>query len=422
MMMQRVLGIALGCVLLAGPAPAGERHAGPRFELTSRSAEAKELLRKLQHRIESLQFGPQNEEIARRIVAVDSEFALGTYYLSAVTPPPDNQKHLEKAVELSRNASDGERRFIEAMVVARGNTPEHAIEPLRELARDYPGERLVFMLLGQVSTGANRVGDARAAYEKAIAIDGSTPRAYSFLANLQVLEGRYADARGTYDKVLNMMAPGTAPGQVRYGTAFTYLYEGKVDAALKSLNEFIAEYKAAGQPFGIPEVFIWNSMARIHLENGRPEQALEAYEKGYQSVPASGLDETQKKIWLGRLHHGRGRALARLGRHAEAWKEAETIRKLIDEGGEQGKQFEPAYHYLVGYLKLEKGDLPAAIEHLKQADPQDPFHKLLLARAYEKAGDKASARKAYQDVVNSGQNSIERALAYPEARRRLQSL
>ena len=121
---------------------------------------------------------------------------------------------------------------------------------------------------------------------------------------------------------------------------------------------------------------------------------MKAYEEGFKSVPGSTIEENDKKVWLGRLHHGKGRTLARMGKHEEAWKEAETIKKMIDEGGEEGKQYVPAYHYMAGYLKLEAGDAAAAVEHLKQAEPDgDPFRKLLLARAYEKAGDKAAPRR-----------------------------
>ena len=149
---------------------------------------------------------------------------------------------------------------------------------------------------------------------------------------------------------------------------------------------------------------------------------MKAYDKGFESVPGSALPEDQKKLWLGRLHHGRGRTLARMGKHEEAWTEAETVKKMIADGGEAGKPFEPAYHYLAGYVKLEKGDYPAAIEHLKQGDAQDPFQKLLLARAYDKAGDKENARKAYKEVVDSTQNGLDRALAYREAKARLGAL
>ena len=112
-----------------------------------------------------------------------------------------------------------------------------------------------------------------------------------------------------------------------------------------------------------------------------------------------------------------------MGRHAEAWKEAEMIRTMIAEGGERGKQFEPAYHYIAGYLKLEAGETAAAIEHLKQSDIEDdPFQKLLLARAYEKAGNKDDAKKLCAEIVNHPNSNLERALAFREAKKRLATL
>jgi tetratricopeptide (TPR) repeat protein len=410
----------LACAaLLATSVCAGEKPG--RFTLTTRSKEAREGLAELQLRIENQQFGPANVELARKIVEMDPAFAMGHYYLSAVTFPAD-PRLLDKARALAASASDGERRFIEAMVLARGDKPAQAVEPLTKLARDYPSERVVHMLLGQVLAEGGRLAEARKEYSAAIALDATTPRAHAFLASLLVLEGDYPGARAAYAKVLKIMPAGTAPGPARYGIAFTYLYEGNPDAALDSLRTFVEEYKKAGAPFGIPEVFIWNSIARINLENGRLDEAMKAYEKGYESVPGSGLEPTEKTIWRGRLHHGKGRTLARMGRYDEAWKEAETIRRMIDEGGERGKEFEPAYHYLAGYIKLEKGDAEAAVDQLKKANLDDPFHKLLLARAYEKVGDKPRARKAYEEVLASTAPGLERALAYPEAKKRLAAL
>jgi Tfp pilus assembly protein PilF len=95
---------------------------------------------------------------------------------------------------------------------------------------------------------------------------------------------------------------------------------------------------------------------------------------------------------------------------------------MIVDGGEAGRQYWPAYHYLAGYAKLQAGDNAAAIEHLLQADPKDPFHRLLLAQAYEKAGRKDEAKKAYETVVASQWPGIERPLAFPEAKRKLAAL
>ena len=110
-----------------------------------------------------------------------------------------------------------------------------------------------------------------------------------------------------------------------------------------------------------------------------------------------------------------------MGKHEEAWAEALTVKKMIDDAGEAGQQYVPAWHYLAGYLKLEAGDSAAAVAELTQIEQRDPFQELLLARAYEKTGAQAEARKAYRTVVESQQNGLDRALAYAEAKKKLAS-
>jgi tetratricopeptide (TPR) repeat protein len=414
--------VAAAAVSLALASDAAPR----RFEWTTKSEQAKKLLLQLQGQIENFQLGPKNVELAQRIVAADPSFAMGEYYFSAVQPPPDNQAHLDKAVELSKRASEGERRFIAAMVKVRANqgqNPQDGVPDLEKLGQDYPGERLVQVLLGQIYAATNQPEKARAAFEKTQAIGPRSNRVAAFLANDDLLHGDFEKARNGFLSVEKELPKGAAPFLVRYGLAFAYLYEGKSDAAIQALETYLVEYKDAGLTQGFPEVFIWNSIARIHLENGRTEPAMKAYERGYESVPGSTLPEDQKQVWLGRLMHGKCRTLAKVGRHPEAWAEAEKIKAMIENGGEPAKQYWPAYHYLAGYLLLEKAEPQPAVEHLKQANVAgDPFHALLLARAYEKTGDKENARKTYESVVASKNNGLERALAYGEAKRKLQSL
>jgi tetratricopeptide (TPR) repeat protein len=402
-------------------------RAGGAFTWTTKSAEARSTLKELQQRIESFQFGPPVVELARKIVAADPSFALGHYYLSVLLPPNEGQPEIDKALELAKSASDGERRLIEALAPTRAvqtaNDPRigEAADKLEALARDYPEERLVQVILGQLYQGLSEPAKARAAFERCEALGPSSPRVRAFLANDDLLRGEYERARTTFEQVETQLPKGAAPFTVRYGIAFADLYEGKVDAALASLRTYLDEYRDAGLSQGFPEVFIWNSIARINLENGRLDEAMKAYAKGFESVPGSGLPDDQKEIWKGRLLHGQARTLARMGQHEKAWAQAEQIKGMIEQGGEEAKQFWPAYHYLAGYLKLEAGDLQGAIDHLQQADQKDPFHVLLLARAYERAGRTQDAQAAYRSVVDSTSNGLDRALSYPEAKRKLGS-
>lgn len=415
------LGLAAALVSLAPLAGAQPRA----FTWTSQSEEAKRMLKELQGRIESFQPGPGNLELARKIVAADPNFAMGVYYLSAVTPvPAEAERIYGQSRELAKGASDGERRFIEGMVHARTNQGQNAarsIEPLEALAADYPGERLAPVLLGQLYNNANNPAKALEWFQKARAI-GSSPRIEAFLAADDLLKGRYAEARAKYDTAEKQLPKGSVPFLIRFGVTFSHLYEGNTDAAIRSLQTYLDEYRAGGLTQQFPEVFIHNAIARVNLEAGRTDAALASYRKGFESVPGSSLSEQDKKTWEGRLHHGTARTLARMGRHAEARAEAEKVRSMILGGGEAGRQFWPAYHYVAGYVELEAGNANGALEHLLQADANDPFHTLLLARAYERAGRAAEAKTAYERVVASQWPGIERPLAYPEAKKKAATL
>jgi len=424
---MRIIRVVCAVAVAAALAAAAQADpSGKRFEWTTSSAEAKTMLKELQLRVENFQQGPQNLELAKKIVAADPSFAMGQYYLSVFTPNPDEAfKEYEKSRELAQKASDGERRFIEGMYHARANQGlefAKAIEPLEAVAKDYPGERLAHAILGQLYAGDNQAEKARAAFEKAQAIGPRTARMEAFLAGNDLLKGRYGKARATYESVEKSLPKGSVPFAIRFGVTFSHLYEGNVDAALQSLRTYLDEYRAGGLDQQFPEVFIWNAMARINLENGRLDEAMKNYEKGYESVPASNLPEDQKQTWLGRLRHGKARVLAKMGKHQEAWAEAEAVRQMIEQGGEPAKQYWPSYHYLAGYVKLEAGEYAAAVEHLEQSDQKNPFDTLLLARALEKAGRKDEAKKAYQQVVDSQWPGIERPLAFAEARKKAQTL
>lgn len=415
--------IAIAATLLVAASAFGSTKAnGKKIEFTTTSKEAKETVAQIVYQVETFNVTPNTNALAKKAVEADPNFAFGYYLIGTTAATPEEAKtNSDKAVELAKSASEGERRYIEAVMLTRAQKFDEALAIFNDLSKQYPSERMVQMLLGQVYTNMGKLPEAKAAFERAIQLDGSTPRVYTFLGNIALLKGDYGKAREMFKASFSRKAPNTAPFGPNYGMAYVYVYEGNIKAAIKTLEDYQAEYVKTGQEKIFPSVFIWNSIARLHLEYGSPAEAIKYYEKGYATVPDSSIDEMQKKTWLGRLHHGKGRALAKMGKTDEAWQEAETIKKMIEENGKAGEAFWPSYHYIAGYLKLEAGDLPQAIEHLKKTDLTDPFHKLLLARAYEKSGDTANAQKLYKEITEFNQLTIERAIAFPEAKKKVKA-
>ncbi len=390
-----------------------------KLTLTTASPAAKDNFVQAINTLESFQF-PAFTAAAQKTIAADSSFAMGHMLMAATLGPQQRQKHLDKFAALAPQASKGEQLYLQGMTHFYKNEDDKALESFQQLSKMLPEDRMVYMMLGNVQRRKGNFTGAIASFEAANKIDASLPRAWSFIGDCYLLQEKYDKARSHYKQVVDKVDPDASPFGPFFGQIWADLYEGKPEPALKTLDEYMSRYNRNGAAQNFPPVFIWNHKARINLEFGRTAEALRCYEIGYKSVPptpATQIDSVNKIVWLGRMHHGRARTLAKMGKHEEAWKIAEDVKKMIEGGGKEGEQYWPAYHYLAGYVKLESGDYKAAIEHLEQSDLTDPFHKLLLARASLKSGDKAYALKLSEEIIKFSTNNIERALSYPEAKK-----
>ena len=249
---------------------------GPRkIEFTTESKEAKDYVAQIVNRVETFQFGPEMNALAKKSVEADPKFAFGYYLIATTSATPDEAKqNNEKAVELAKNASEGERRYIEAVLLTRAQKPAEALPLFLDLARQYPDDRMVLMLLGQVYTNLGKFDEANASFEKAIKLDGSTPRVYTFLGNNELLKGNYGKARELFNRSLAKQVKGSAPFGPNYGIAYSYIYQGDIKSAVKTLEAYAADYQTSTQQQNFPAVFIWNSIARLHLEYGTGDDAM----------------------------------------------------------------------------------------------------------------------------------------------------
>ncbi len=391
---------------------------------TTKSQHAKDLLGQAVIAIESFD-GQKASQLAQEIVKADSNFAFGHMLVAATAPPQQRAALVEKFMAKGKSASAGEQKYLEAMALVFTNKAEQALPLFEALRQDFPGDRRVCMMLGQINMNTGKYDAARPYFEAALKLDNGTARVYSLLGNCLLLKENYAQARENYQAAISKVGPDASPFQPFFGITFSYLYEGKPEPALKNEDEFLARYLRNGSttgPNGFPPVWIYNNMARIQLEFGNTTEAMKLFDKGYETVPGSSIDSTEKLVWYGRLFHGKARALARMGQHEEAWQIAEQIKQMIENGGKEGEQYWQAYYYVAGYIKLESGDYKAAAELLEQADQTDPFQKLLLARANLKLGKKDYALEIYRDIAKFGTSNMERALAYPEAKKMVAQL
>ena len=215
---------------------------------------------------------------------------MGVYYLSAVTPPPENEKHLEKAVRLSKKASDGERRFIEAMVVARANQGA-GFRTRSPRSRSWPRTT--------PASGWCRSSWARSTRERTSPTRRAPPsagrtrsarRARGCARSSRTTtswRGEYEKARRTFLDVEKSLPKGSAPFAVRYGLAFSHLYEGQVDPASRGAPDLPGRVPGLRGGAGLPR--------GLHLELDRPHQPRERpARRGHEGV-REGLRERARQ-------------------------------------------------------------------------------------------------------------------------------
>ena len=129
-------------------------------------------------------------------MAADPEFAFGHFLVALNSPQAAAKASFDKAAELAPKASEGERRYMEAHALNRAQKRAEALEAFRKLAADYPGDRMVQMIIGQIATADGRFDEARAALEKALAMDGvHAARARAARATSITLQDEYTQAR-----------------------------------------------------------------------------------------------------------------------------------------------------------------------------------------------------------------------------------
>jgi tetratricopeptide (TPR) repeat protein len=304
-------GLALTILLLVSTG-----FAQKRLTLTTNSPAAKESFVEAIKALESFKF-QEFTSFAQKSVAADSNFAMAHMAIAATVAPQQRQKHIDKFTALAANASKGEQSYLQGMVHFYKNEDDKALESFKQLSQMLPEDRMVYMMLGNVQRRKGDFAGAIASFEAANKIDASLPRAWSFIGDCYLLQEKYDKARVNYKQVVGKVDPDASPFGPFFGQIWADLYEGKPDPALKTLDEYMDRYNRNGAAQGFPPVWIWNHKARINLEFGRTDEALRCYEIGYKSVPptsATQVDSIQKLVWLGRMHHGRARTLAKMGK------------------------------------------------------------------------------------------------------------
>lgn len=439
-------------------APAIATKDSGKIPVTTSSEEARAEFLKGRDLSEKLQI---TDSIANfeKAVSLDPNFALAELNLANSAPTgTEFFEHLNKAVSLAGNASNGERLLILATEAGANNNPVKQKEYLDQLVAAYPNDERAYFNLGgyyfgqqdypkaiehykrateiapSYSTAFNILGytyrqngdyaSAEQAFQKYIALIPKDPNPYDSLAELLLKMGRFDDSIAQYRKALSIDPNFLASHQ---GIAADLMYSGKPDEAASEIQKITEKARNDGER----RIALFATTV-LNVDGGKMDKALANVDQQYalgektNDVPAMAGDLQLKGnilLEMGKYDQAKGlfeKALKmiedsnlsqeikdnaklvqhfNLGRIAVERKDFAAAKTEVEEfrKGSEAKQNLAQLrqaHALAGMIALAEKDYDKAIAELQQANQQNPYDLYRLCQAYQGNGDKEKAKES----------------------------
>lgn len=349
-------------------------------------------------------------------------------------------KWLEKAAKSNPKALSPYERLVRYHLSK--NQTDKAVGAAKQAALAIPENPQALSLLASVQAATGAKTESIASFNTLIQKDKTTPNTYVQLALAQITNKQPQSARANLNRALELKPDFTQAQDV---LIILDLTENKPEAALQTAR--LMQLQNPQSPIGIERE------ADIHLVKKDWPKAIKAYDRALALDSAStqrfikllrammlsgdlrGADK-RMKTWLN--SHPRDVAVRGFtaethmaaGRDLEAIEQYEAIVKLVPNNAialnnlaslyqrqndaralgtaEQALKLEPSHAGIldtVGWILLEKGQLPRATELLRKATEKAPKTKSIryhYAVALSRSGNKPQAKRELEQLLTAG--------------------
>lgn len=338
---------------------------------------------------------------------------------NVLAPSYAGQDQFDKAIAEYEKAIDIDKDFappynsLGYAYIQKGEY-DNAEEAFKNYIRLIPEEANPYDSMADLYTRMGRHEEATEHYQKAAELNPLFAVSQRKIGLNLVYMGRYAEGRAAYDKALEMEPTPWDKVVNREMTAFSYLNEGNYQQALAELDMCVEMAAEADLPFRL--ALIHSGACRIHIETGNLDQAEQSLAAYRTVIQESDLSPSTKDGFARRALFQEAFVAAKRTDFEGALAKAEELKAKIA-AGENPMEMED-HHKLLGLIYLEKGEPATAVEHLEQADQEDPHTVYLLAVAESESGDEAQAAELFNqvaqwnEVLSQSSANLHRALGY----------
>jgi tetratricopeptide (TPR) repeat protein len=215
-------------------ASATDPSSGP-VAVTTASEEARALYAQGRERADQLR-AHDAHELFKQAAAKDPKFALAQYELALNSPTTVAfQGHLDQAVALSSQASEGERLMIQALQARSNGDSKQSLAFTEELVARYPRDARAHALLATGYVGQRNYDQAVTQLTQALEAKPDYAPAYNQLGYAYLPQGKYAEAEEAFKKYIELVPNDPNP------------YDSYAEMLMQTgrFDESIAQYRKA---------------------------------------------------------------------------------------------------------------------------------------------------------------------------------
>jgi tetratricopeptide (TPR) repeat protein len=479
------IAVSVICVSLFSAATIAEETASPAtnapvavFPLTTKSPEARRLVEEALDLYLDKVEQEQANEILRKAVEVDPDFAMGHEFLAQISLDSAEQVSEQgKAFATRNHATNSEQVVIEWYQDAGDHKLISAITKMNDVVNQYPHDKWVVWMTTWWLFNQSQFERASAIYEHSGITDSpglinnmgynyaamrQFDKAFAMMDKYVALLPNDSNPQDSYAEILRMAGrfnqsiehyraslvinPEFYSSQ--FGIADTYSLMGDQVQARK-------EYEIGFKKFTLPELqqILWKTReATTYVREGDYEGAEHAFQSiaDYAHTRHNSQAEADTYRQMAMCEQNPKQALAYLDKAEAAAQEgnnalkialtqelAQILRARVEVALKMGnKQManstlarldnmaessndrlsELAYHGAAGEVLFSERNYDQAISHLEE-DNNNPFSLKLLASAYQKIGYSAGAKRTNETLTNLNDPTLEQALVVPAFRK-----
>ena len=479
------IAVSVICVSLFSAATIAEETASPAtnapvavFPLTTKSPEARRLVEEALDLYLDKVEQEQANEILRKAVEVDPDFAMGHEFLAQISLDSAEQVSEQgKAFATRNHATNSEQLVIEWYQDAGDHKLISAITKMNDVVNQYPHDKWVVWMTTWWLFNQSQFERASAIYEHSGITDSpglinnmgynyaamrQFDKAFAMMDKYVALLPNDSNPQDSYAEILRMAGrfnqsiehyraslvinPEFYSSQ--FGIADTYSLMGDQVQARK-------EYEIGFKKFTLPELqqILWKTReATTYVREGDYEGAEHAFQSiaDYAHTRHNSQAEADTYRQMAMCEQNPKQALAYLDKAEAAAQEGNNALKIaltqelaqilrarvevvlkmgnkqmanstlarLDNMAESSNDrlSELAYHGAAGEVLFSERNYDQAISHLEE-DNNNPFSLKLLASAYQKIGYSAGAKRTNETLTNLNDPTLEQALVVPAFRK-----